>query len=446
MFENPPLWNEAGLERAPRLLLRSSWQAVNIGDIGHTPGVLSLLERYLPEAHVTLWSNLEKGAERDALVSRFPQLQIVRGGIGEDGLPDNEELLAVMRDADFLIHGSGPGLVALKDLEFWRDFTGKPYGIYGVTLDPLGRSQDDHRPPGDGDSLAIQRKRIEALSSDHLDECRRRIINEASFFFCRDTLTLLYLQNQNLTCDSLDFAPDGAFGIDLREDAPIDKFLREHGLKTKDFISVIPRLRYTPYHEIHGRNATLRDTVRVEVSERFRERDFALMREVVVQWVRKTGLKVLLCPEMTYQVALGKSQILNRLPVDVQNNVVWYPSFWSPGEACSAYARSYTVLSMDNHSPIFALAAGVPTIFLRHATDTIKGQMWPDIGMQNWFFEMDETSSDDVSRCLFQIHSDREAALARVREIMGGVRSTQARSMGIIREKLRGYLQERCKV
>ena len=28
--------------RAPRILLRSSWQSVNIGDIGHTPGALSL--------------------------------------------------------------------------------------------------------------------------------------------------------------------------------------------------------------------------------------------------------------------------------------------------------------------------------------------------------------------------------------------------------------------
>jgi hypothetical protein len=36
--------------RAPRLVLRSSWQTVNIGDIAHTPGVLRLLEEHLPEA------------------------------------------------------------------------------------------------------------------------------------------------------------------------------------------------------------------------------------------------------------------------------------------------------------------------------------------------------------------------------------------------------------
>ena len=29
--------------RAPRILLRSSWQIVNIGDVAHTPGVLALI-------------------------------------------------------------------------------------------------------------------------------------------------------------------------------------------------------------------------------------------------------------------------------------------------------------------------------------------------------------------------------------------------------------------
>lgn len=31
------------------ILLRSSWQTVNVGDIAHTPGLLRLLENHLPE-------------------------------------------------------------------------------------------------------------------------------------------------------------------------------------------------------------------------------------------------------------------------------------------------------------------------------------------------------------------------------------------------------------
>ena len=44
-------------DRPPRILLRSSWQCVNIGDIAHTPGVLALLEKHLPEAEVILWAS-----------------------------------------------------------------------------------------------------------------------------------------------------------------------------------------------------------------------------------------------------------------------------------------------------------------------------------------------------------------------------------------------------
>ena len=32
-----------------KILLRSSWQTVNIGDIAHTPGMLRLLEQHRPD-------------------------------------------------------------------------------------------------------------------------------------------------------------------------------------------------------------------------------------------------------------------------------------------------------------------------------------------------------------------------------------------------------------
>ena len=63
--------NKAG--RPPRVLLRSSWQSVNIGDIGHTPGALSLLYRHFPEVEVTLWpGNLCHGS-RELLTKAYPQ-------------------------------------------------------------------------------------------------------------------------------------------------------------------------------------------------------------------------------------------------------------------------------------------------------------------------------------------------------------------------------------
>jgi len=64
--------------RPVRVLLRSSWQTVNIGDIAHTPGVLALLERHLPEAELTLWPSDIGNGVKELLQRRFPALRFAR--------------------------------------------------------------------------------------------------------------------------------------------------------------------------------------------------------------------------------------------------------------------------------------------------------------------------------------------------------------------------------
>ena len=74
-----PRFAFAAESRRPKILLRSSWQTVNIGDIAHTPGVLRLLEDHVPEADVTLWpSSVDNGVE-EMLLARFPKLKIAKG-------------------------------------------------------------------------------------------------------------------------------------------------------------------------------------------------------------------------------------------------------------------------------------------------------------------------------------------------------------------------------
>ena len=109
---------------APRVVLRSSWQTVNIGDIAHTPGMLALLEKYFPEAVITLWpSNVDNGV-KEMLAARFPKLQFV------GPKPDVAKLYA---ENDFLLHGSGPSLVGEKQVAMWRKQGPKPYGVLGIT-------------------------------------------------------------------------------------------------------------------------------------------------------------------------------------------------------------------------------------------------------------------------------------------------------------------------
>ncbi len=65
--------------RPARLILRSSWQTVNIGDIAHTPGVLALLEKHLPEVEVRLWPSKVDNGVAEMLMKRFPKLRILQG-------------------------------------------------------------------------------------------------------------------------------------------------------------------------------------------------------------------------------------------------------------------------------------------------------------------------------------------------------------------------------
>ena len=100
-------------EKAPtKILLRSSWQTVNIGDIAHTPGMLALLEKHRPDAEVTLWpSKVDRGVE-EILRVRFPKLIIAKS---------RAEQQAALAECDFFLHGSGPSLVGLKELIQARD-------------------------------------------------------------------------------------------------------------------------------------------------------------------------------------------------------------------------------------------------------------------------------------------------------------------------------------
>jgi len=78
--------------KKPAILLRSGWQTVNIGDIGHTPGALSLLDRYFPEAQITLWPNRLTPEVREMLLKGYPRLKIADGSLTREDKPDTPEL------------------------------------------------------------------------------------------------------------------------------------------------------------------------------------------------------------------------------------------------------------------------------------------------------------------------------------------------------------------
>jgi len=195
-----------GIAAAPkrtRILLRSSWQTVNIGDIAHTPGMLRLLEEHVPQAEVTLWPNALSAEVEAMLRKRFPSMKLARTA---------EEQKEALAGCDFFLHGSGPGLVGVAAARTWQA-SGKPYGIGGVTLNDAELKND------------------------------RALLAGAKFVYCRDTLSLAALKAAEVPGPLQEFGPDATFVVDLRDDARADKYLRDAGLEAGKFACFVPRLR-----------------------------------------------------------------------------------------------------------------------------------------------------------------------------------------------------------
>lgn len=397
-----PLVQAAPAGRPPRILLRSSWQVVNIGDIAHTPGVLALIQKHLPQAEVVLWASGDLSEEVITMEHRrFPGLKIVKGILNAEGKASKPELEAAVAWADFLLHGSGPSLVAAKDVAAWIRHTGKPFGVYGITHGSFLSGND------------------------------RDLLSQAKFVFFRDSVSLERARMEGVTCPVMEFGPDGAFACDLRNEEVSRNFLTANGLEDGKFVCCIPRLRYSPYWlMVKGR---VRDEKKAARNAEMADRDHAPLREAIMAVVRQTAFKVLLCPEDKSQMAVGREWILDKLPDDVRARVVWREQFWLTDEALSTYARSAGLFGLEMHSPIMCIGNGIPALVCRFGEQTSKGFMWRDIGLGDWLFDFDkEEEKARLVPAVLAMVQDPAAARAKVAAARAVVEKRQAETMAVV--------------
>jgi hypothetical protein len=343
------------------IILRSSWQVVNIGDIAHTPGVLHLLETYLPEVEVILWASDDLTDEVSAMIRKgFPLLQIVKGRIGNEGKANNPDLQKAIDASIFLLHGSGPLLVGHEDVITYTKHTGKSYGVFGITYGGYKES-----------SWADM----------------KMILSQAKFIYFRDSLSLERALIDGITSPLMTFGPDGAFAFPLKDEARAQAFLARHDLIEGQFLCCIVRYRFTPFWQV--KDVPFNEE-RHAYNESMKEQDHADLRQAIIEVVRQTTLKVLICPEDMTQMELSKEILLDKLPEDVKQRVVWREDFWLTDEALSVYVRSAGLFGNEMHSPIMCIGHEIPAIVCRWKEQTTKGWMWQDIGLGEWLFDLDE--------------------------------------------------------
>lgn len=394
----------------PVVLLRSGWQTENIGDIAHTPGVLHLLQQHLPDVRVILWCNALGEGVGEMLRRNFPKVRLVSGE------PESAPVQGAFREASFFLHGSGPSVVARSHLEAWRRQTHKPYGIFGVTITT----------------------RREAASRE-IDAGLRELLEGAAFVFTRETKSLQNLRDAGVRAKDLRFVPDGTFSFSLADEAGAAELMREASLEPGRFIAVIPRLRYTPYHQMR-KVAWSEEEIRRRTSanEAHAEADHAKLREAIIAWVRKTGNRALLCPEMTYELDILRPLLYDPLPAGVKTHVALRGEYWLPDKAASVYRRAAAVIGFECHSPILAAAQGTPCMYIHQPEDGIKGQMWRDVGLGDWYFEVEETPASRIAETLLAMTGDREASRRKVRAAVNRAQALQKEGMTSLGPVMRG--------
>jgi hypothetical protein len=425
----------AQTRRPPQILLRSSWQSVNIGDVGHTPGALDLIGRYFPEAEVTLWPGRLELGSRELLTAHYPRLKIAEGSVDREGRPSTAALSKAWAEADLYLSGSGSGFPASGHAVAFQKATGKAVGVFGVSVDPISGIGEGRE--AEGGTLEQIRAKAAALPAGRLANDLRYVIDRAAFFFCRDTISRDYLRAQGVKTPVLEFGPDAQLGMELRDDTKGVRYLQANGLAEGKFLCVIPRLRYTPYYSVNNTPRAAGDDLKDAINARTSGADHAKLREMMVAYVKSTGNKVLACPEMTYQVALAKEALVDPLPAEVKKSVVWRSEFWMPDEAASVYRRAQAVVSLECHSPLIALRNGTPTFYVRQPTDTCKGQMYRDFGADEWFFEIEETDGERLWSRLEKVVREPEKAKTKVKSILATVETRQKRMVEAVRAACR---------
>lgn len=339
------------------ILLRGSWQTVNVGDIAHSPAVLAILKEKFPNAEITLWASRLNDSVRNMLNSHFPDVKIVEGTISEG----KQELLTAVDECDFLVHASAPYFVAYEDVKQFYERTKKPFGLFGITCGP-------------------------DIAFDRLQE-QKNLLKKAAFIYYRDSKSLQYAKENGIEAKVMDFGCDGVFAYNFTDELKATQTMQKYGLETDKFVCCIPRNRYTPYWEIKASEAY--NAERDAYNKKMEEIDLLPLRKAIIEIVENTDLKVFICPEDCSQIALGKRAIYEKLPPQIQQRTVVKEEFWLPDEALAVYKESRGLFGCEMHSPIMCIGNGVPAIVARWREQTTKGYMIEDIGLPNWLFNFD---------------------------------------------------------
>jgi len=438
------------------LLVAYSWSINNIGDIGITPGLLSLikkaepnldivviasqpvgdravefLKKYLPKYNercrvianpfVDIKRLPESGASQtpDKLRQRWGEakLEAFQKGcatcqdaqqISEDLLTlfptdiyrkigQNPEYREAFENAGFLLYNSGTtlnyGRLGVKNL----------WGYTLVWALPLLIARNINLPYG------INSQSVDAVEWP-LELVYKKLFKDARFFYCRDSDSLNYLEQKDLLNANSGFRPDSTFFFRGLDEPWAEVFLKQHSLKEKEYICLI--IRYA------GDKSTYHDPIGGTISPERKKNQMQKLRAFIEKWVAKTGVKVLICPETRGSIPHALEQVYSPLPDKIKKDCICMEEFWTSEQAYSVFKRARIVISMEMHSIIMSLNVGTPVIHNPFAEAGRKKWMLRDLGLANWLLDIDETGAEELLDTALKIHDNFSAAEKRIQKVL----------------------------
>lgn len=417
------------MRKPPTILIHSGWNRYNFGDVAHTPGLLRLLEIYIPEAEILLWMARYPEWLASYILARFPNVEPFYGQISGVRNHVNSAIEDAFRRAELFIYNSGPIFNYGHELvssdvktQGWRGFD------WNATMDPAAKlyfAKSCQVPFGIFGQSFI-------YFAPPADIVVPEILSQAAFVTTRESDSLNYLNQLGVQSPDMDFVPDAAWAFDLQDDESVVPWLDSLGLKERHFLVTTTR------------NAPAGVDMMAD-----RERQQTFFSQVLTDWVEQTGLPILLIPETVGSIELNREYIYAPLPAHIQSNVIlddslWMPTdtFWTPDQARSVLARARAYLNVDHHGVLLALTAGTPSIHPRQPQAGRKSNVLRDVGLADWLFDLYQVDPKLVSQALLKIHQDYEQAQQRAKKAVEIVHQAHKKRMIAIR-KLLGLVCEK---
>lgn len=333
----------------------------NIGTAAHGPSTMAVLKKYLPDnVRITVWAHAPLEASFARMMRRrFPDTEWVYGSLS-DSDPDTSSLARAVAESDLFLVSSGSGISVAPSLRDYKRKTGKASAAYAIGY---GTAQDD-----------MQR--------------------EMDFIWFRDEPSLASARRRKAVPPVSGWAPDAVFDFDCVDEEGAIAFMKEGGLEPGRFICCIPGFRFTPRWEYFG---TPVDEDRRAVNEASQKEDNEILCRIIIETVRKRGLKVLICAEQIPELRLCREAVYDQLPDDVRQQCVLQQEWWSPDVALGVYLQSLCVCGIEMHSQVMAAGNGIPAVVFRHSGFGSKSDMWNTIGLGDWLLDIDSPDAPERS-------------------------------------------------